>query len=1018
MDKYELQTQNVDLEVEKKIEEFERNYMALHPEVSGCIGHNIYYIKSEDRDGNITGEFFGLNVMTDAGFQRCHTGDSYQGDCDQIFLGDGDFQTIDPSSTSMVHLIANTSATMTSTEWSYWGSRYIPEKESNLSQFRLCIGYFDYTVWNVDHEVTEIGITDRYHTGPTNLKFHAAIYDAEGQKTSFWKRVNEKLTINVFARWFFPIVKIVNESWDKGIPCAICSYTMCQLDREDWWNQVTVSLSAPDWQYHRLPNNAETYRLTYNFRNNNGSITDHVWSNTCNMTMNLFIDGSTQSVSDISIHNTSYDAKSHILHYPYFHFISRVKSDQPIPFQWNWFSTTRWDTLSLRNNYGSYANSDNGLSPTGRLPMIDMHISSIKMYNCQTDEWDIDVPFTEPVPYIDNSLRWIRYYIWDHNYITFQNTSKWFSVFINEAPQYPIKRIINANRTMYATDSYWDSSTWEIIPNTNNISRELGGKRYIIMFDQQFDWPSGDDEGIQYYASIYYCRRVERWDYEESFPKLNLNNGSGSDSVNSGWRSAGLVYWRYNYTGKAIKNDDIGYIAQDGFLVYPDTADPNPDQYYPNRSTSGQITDFPYVYNIGGITLPDIRPMTGTDRDGSHPGMIWNTTRGTRFIVGGMKSWSTGFRVYTPNIDPSIAPTHEDFRFDAVWNGTPTMSESDNGYVVVSYISGSTNKNQTYVFAYDVENEPASMYKVEGIHHAVTIELTNYFVGVDATVSDHLHLIIYDMANQRVHGTFDIPEGYSISGISGWNNFVYVRVVQGGAYSTYLYYINEQMLELTAINAGQMITDNSSWACHVRRCVPANGNIESCMVLLASNRNPEGEQHLLFKESNPANPIAIVRQQNYETSSYVHYQKAWLGYTPDNKQLLLTYSTRRSMCIDIGYVMRRGTQSVKFTWPYLYSGDAVDLQAPILYKGYIYQMRMYSWEWNNSADRSRFYFHRTPYQTHLDNMQIIGDTYTPNALMNPVRIQGKIATFFMSDTNRDVDTPPAPYVPPEEEPGD
>lgn len=51
-------------------------------------------------------------------------------------------------------------------------------------------------------------------------------------------------------------------------------------------------------------------------------------------------------------------------------------------------------------------------------------------------------------------------------------------------------------------------------------------------------------------------------------------------------------------------------------------------------------------------------------------------------------------------------------------------------------------------------------------------------------------------------------------------------------------------------------------------------------------------------------------------------------------------------------------------------------------------------------------------------MQIIGDTYTPNSLMNPVRIQGKIATFFMSDTNRDVDTPPAPYVPPEEEPGE
>ena len=128
------------------------------------------------------------------------------------------------------------------------------------------------------------------------------------------------------------------------------------------------------------------------------------------------------------------------------------------------------------------------------------------------------------------------------------------------------------------------------------------------------------------------------------------------------------------------------------------------------------------------------------------------------------------------------------------------------------------------------------------------------------------------------------------------------------------------------------------------------------------------------------------------------------------------------MCIDIGYVMRRGAQSVKFTWPYPYAENSVNQYAPILYKGYMYLMYMYNYDWasqgGSASYRSRFYFYRTPYQTFLDNMQIIGDTYTPNALMNPVRIQGKIASFFMSDTNRDVDTPPAPYVPPEEEPGE
>jgi hypothetical protein len=45
------------------------------------------------------------------------------------------------------------------------------------------------------------------------------------------------------------------------------------------------------------------------------------------------------------------------------------------------------------------------------------------------------------------------------------------------------------------------------------------------------------------------------------------------------------------------------------------------------------------------------------------------------------------------------------------------------------------------------------------------------------------------------------------------------------------------------------------------------------------------------------------------------------------------------------------------------------------------------------------------------NLKIVGSTYTPNSMMNPVRIQGQIGSAHYSATNRGVDTPD-PYVPP------
>lgn len=1005
------------------VKQFEENYLKNHPDESE-LSHNIYHLVSEDRDGNITGEAFGINVLTDRGFSDMYTSSSYsEANNSRLYLGDGEFETIDPTSSTMVHAISTSSANMTNTDFTHNYTRYIPEMQANKVQWRLCIGWFDYTVWSEDKTVTEIGISSNNNQSINVLKYHAAVYDSEGHKSSFVKRVNEKLTITVYGRTYFPVVKIVNESWDRGIPCAIRSNSLFQSYYGNYWYDAWVSFHPYDWN---IGNGAGFYVGLSMLYYNSGTITDHVFTSNKTGGMNVLLDGRRHYISDIFAGTYKYYDETFAGQYDtYFLFTGKIKSPDPIPFRLEFFESTGYTSLSLYHTYGSRCRDGNQDS-YGELPMTDIHISSLTMYNGQTDEWDIDVPFTETTPYLDAGYWHLRYSIREHNWISFQNKYAWYTVFINEAPQYPIKQIMYCGRTMYATDEYWDSTTWEIVPNTDNISRELGSKRYFIMFDEQFDWSSDPnaDAYLSPYGERHHTRRIKRYDYDDQFPKLNLNNGYGQDNVNFGIRYANGNYysWLYgdsDYSGKAVENEEYSYIAQDGFIVFTDTIDPDPQhQYYSTPTKSDNIPGIPYIYNIGGVDLPaNMEGVTGNGYDGTHPGMIWNTTRGSHIASLGYNSYRKGVRIYTITDDPSTAPTYQNFLFDQQFNETEGFSHTDNGYLVIGWISGANNQNCAYIVEYDVDGVEPNMYKLEGYKYAFAIDLTNFLVAADATVTDHLHMVIYDMANREIYDEFDIPEGYTFAGIAGWNNEIYIRVQQAGSYTTYVYHMQERMLELTPLNISMMIWDTSSWHSHIQRSVRANGNIESCMVLLASDRDVNNQYHMLFKSSDPTNPIRLIRRQEYETDGYIRWQKAQLRYTNDGKKLLLTYTTRRSISIDVSWALRHGTIPTHYCWKDLYY-ESNDWICPIYHKGYIYGMRLYrrAYETWSQWGSNRFYssYHemfRWPYQIWMD-MCIEGTTYTPNSLMNPVRIQGNIATVNYQSTNRGVDTP-EPYVPPE-----
>lgn len=1022
-------------EMPKSVEEFERNYDKKHPGSPGCF-HNIYHLVAEDRDGNIVDEAFGVNCMTDLGFQNSFTKYSgWENYNYYMYLGQGQGD-IDPTSSTLIDPITpvvTSNYTGGSYQAEHWYTKWDPVRQVNRVQFRLHVGYFDYTCWSEDKTVTEIGIaTGGYDQN--GLKYHAGVYNSAGERTTFVKKLNQKLTVTVYGRFMFPIKKIVNQMWEAGWHFLTRSNSWFHQSYDSYFRAFYAVISSYDkscaWNSDWTPFLDE----------NSGSVVNHVFAKDITRSMNIFIDGKYQHMSEIFVSSSAW---MDCMAQPYFLAHKPLRASEPIPFQNDHYRAFNYMTLSMWRTYG-HRNTDTTRDNYGQLPMVDIHIDSLRMYNGQTDEYDIDVPFIEPEPYLPMNIGHLRLSIREHNYIQHLQKTSWYTVYANEAPEYPITKINNISNTMYTTDEYWDSSTWEIISNVSNIPTSQGSKRFFIMIDTEFKPDTYDDRNVGYYVPHdygRYGRQVERPTWKAKIPKFDLNNGSGEDMVFYGTRlNTSAYYYSQLWSGqvgyrdsrnasKPIQNETYGYIFQSSYLIYPDSVNPDPDIYtcqnQSNASYSGQFQGYPYKYFLAGNGRNCIEPATGYGYDyACHPCFAWNTTNGEHIAVQGNTTWSSGIRVYTISSDPSVAPTYEDFTFDEIWDNNPMWSSSNKGYVTLSYISGSRNVNTTYILEYDVAGTAANLFKLEGYHHGMCIDLTDYFCGINAGVPEHLSLDVYDMYNHTVVRTIDIPSGYTFQGMAGWKNWIYIRVDQSGAKSTFVYHIQENILESTPLDISMMIIDGSSYYSHIQRAVEANGNIESCMVMLASDRDAENQYHLLFKESDPLHPIELIRRENYETSSYVRNQNAWLGYTSDNKQLLLTFAARRCMCLDIGWALKYGKITKHLTWCDYYS-DYANRYSPIYYKGYIYMMGLYFSEYREGdADNyiKQFYpynlyvsdcrFYRQPYQLWVD-MQMKGTTYTINSYMNPVRVNGNVARFQISYTNRDVDDP---VVDPEEDP--
>ena len=490
--------------------------------------HNIYFIQTEDMDGNITNEAFASNLVTQSGLRifACGCNNSYETQI--ITFGTG---TTTPSIND-TSLEARVSAFDISwnnqinpqqapfdpaaMSWSYW---------YNSTDGTLCCrvpylkGTIDYNVSgiNADVDIYEIGLYIHNHnknydnTIAQNIATRSFIYDSLGNVTYITKKCNEKLTVTVFLT-FSEKISMIGSHYSNGEyaylhPYAL-SYRGFYAEGGRYHRYIGSDLYAFDQSAYAGMMYAN---YTYDTTNNrvNPHFTSTAWSK-------LFGENNKHEYVSTHVEGSGFGNWFYENSVDRFQIYKYLKSTTPenITCYDMWTNNENDNKIDMR--FGRYWNAFNNLGQwnensavgnvegrryldhVGCLPVTDFHMTSSKMYNYNTKAWDIVDSFTD-APYADYS-RYFRlctktklptyagaYDPSDTNEVEYgiyvnpkNNILPPFSLNQDMPEHIPITKMrLQTNRNIYATDTWWDARSFQLI-DPNNIDVSLQTKKYYL----------------------------------------------------------------------------------------------------------------------------------------------------------------------------------------------------------------------------------------------------------------------------------------------------------------------------------------------------------------------------------------------------------------------------------------------------------------------------------------------------------------------------------------------------------
>ena len=443
--------------------EFAKNHMKTNRHIGIS---NIYVIQSIRPDGTVTDEKYGMNLLTDYGMTKyfLKSGSSYNSFPTNLYIGNGS-GSITVASKSLNTPITTTAATVSISTINYaYPLYYFADNDNPLitvtARYRQM--YFDTTISGVsgDVEITEYGIgTSAVYSeqNDTGLWTHSWVYDNLGNRSSVTKRDGERLYFTVYF-------------------CL--SYTPGMID-DAWSNGKHVAITT----MHRFFNNMCESNV-YTFKRNS-SFTSRTKVNT-----NSAFDPDTHSITTYTnlsaggfqITNATGDANEYmdgiISHTTGFMFAERETATTPeavdtiLPF---YVESDLISDDSLTKNFGA----------SGKKPFTQVDITKSYTYDHKTNG------YTSEESFVQTANKWYTETLLSANsggtniapipiWYNTNNTITQMYLYMNIKTDDPIIAIKGALATVYATDTYWDSSSWELITNLGEVPVALQHKKYWI----------------------------------------------------------------------------------------------------------------------------------------------------------------------------------------------------------------------------------------------------------------------------------------------------------------------------------------------------------------------------------------------------------------------------------------------------------------------------------------------------------------------------------------------------------
>lgn len=732
----------------------------------GC--GNLYVIQTINRAGEVTSERYAMNLITNRGmytsesnrysiFSAPNSQSQKSQGIRNMYIGSG---TTPPAATDTALVSQLTTITpdfsMASSVTYLYKCEYDSETDIIYQRARVGKYTYDYNISGITSDITinEIGLS--YYSNALFIRM--LVYNDQGVQEGIVKHPDEKLIIYVYMAAAMK-ASFIQNLWSQGYYGIFQpAFMMCQtgasgFNADQYSGSIYMfALNALSIQSANDYGAPVTYltkaALNGNHIFNPGSSQYYTASVTFANNV-LTCESASLTETDVITNNHFYltteafcgrtSGSPSIYWMSPFFVLKEQKLSSPETIVSEKVYTDSQKALTLASTFGkrySFATQE------GELPVVDFNMTSSYMYNHHPDHkgWDIaDTFVNEPNTYYGNMGIGGAYAYLDESFVVHINQK----VGADDPYITEITTDTGTDVPLYCTDTYWDYNSYEAIVDPHNIPQSQGKKRY-------YAHKSSAISDLFYH----YDQPVHRL-VESNGPHVIANSDAGSTN---------LVVDASSQYHAVIAGSRLFHIGNNGEIDYT----------YDLKWHDNTLNCSPFWHWFFGSKLLVVGPYAGPISE---------------------------VRVYDVS-DLTSAPSYTDVDFqigEELWNSSSSFTARMNGYWTFSDNGwfGSYNHDNNEAAVLNMTDLTFEKFSNVSFFHVQ--QYTDYVFYCETGSSPEVWHV-YNASTQTEYDTFELPAGYTTTGVMGCGDNMYITVVHTASDTryTYLYQIASKYLSQMA----------------------------------------------------------------------------------------------------------------------------------------------------------------------------------------------------------------------------